>query len=107
MIPNIGLNLVGKLPIIDDALSTLTGDQQQTTPLSQSLEKVIQQNPALGKELTSALSATLNATNSGTNPQTDGQMPKELEGILKGAVDIAASMIPGGQLVKGILGKIF
>ena len=103
MLPNIdGLN-IGNLPIVNDLLG---GKEEVKTDveLGKTLEKIAEKDPTIAKELAFALSDIVQKE---AKKDGDGKMPKELEGLLKGALDIAANMIPGGGLVKGILGKIF
>lgn len=101
MLPNIGLDL-GNLPVVGNLLDG--NDNKADGVLGKALDKVADKDPALAKELAFALSETIKEEGAKSD---DGKMPKELEGLLKGALDIAANFIPGGGLVKGLLGKIF
>ena len=103
MLPNIGLDVVGKLPIVGDIVEGKEG-QGTDAVLGKALEKVAKKDPDLVKELAFALT---DAVKPQGKDGDDGKMPKELEGLLKGALDIAAGMIPGGNIIKGVLGKIF
>lgn len=105
MLPIIG-NIVESLPVVGDVVETITGGDDKNpgaAALGKALEKVADKDPELAKELAYALTETLQEEGKGG----DGEMPKELAGILKGAADVFANLIPGGNLVKGILGKIF
>lgn len=106
MLPIIGAAAT-VLPVVSDVIDGISGGDDKgkagASELGKALEKVADKDPALAKELAFALSETIQEGSKGD----DGKMPKELEGLLNGAVDMLAGMIPGGGLVKGLLGKIF
>jgi len=105
------LPIIGGIGLIGNLLGGLGGKEEvkeeatsNKAVLDKALQNVAKKDPAMAKELAFALSEAVQTDEKTTD---DGEMPKELKGLLKGAVDMFAGMIPGGGFIKGVLGKIF